>query len=169
MSKNTTTATRLSALESRFDRLEALLVASLEGKSPAKVTSKKATAKKAVQEKAPVRTTKVVENHGQKRRLTFEGGRIVANEPVGKKAKARAAQKAAEKAAAPKYLCKPNRDAYLKAALKQDPEYLEAVQEFHGFTGRNPSVREMASYALDVELEVPGFAIGEGYRNLLGA
>lgn len=148
------------------------LVAHLGTETPArtkaapKKAAKKAPAQKAAPKKPAERTSRVVKNGGQKRLLTFEGGRIVSNEPYGKKAKKRAAEKAAQAEAKGQALSSKSRKAYIAAAMKQDEEYLEAIAEHFGFTGRNPSTREVAFYALDVELEVPGFHIGEGYRSL---
>lgn len=163
--------------------------AKVTGKSPAKKALTKKAAPKARKVSTEPRTERVSLVNGNVRVITREAGRIVSNR-AATKAEAKAAGlkgKTAKKVTAKpaksapakgkktakvteRFLSKPARLDYIAAALEQDEEYLDAIREHFGLEGKAlPSVRQCAFYALDVQLDVPGFAIGSGYRDMFAA
>lgn len=83
----------------------------------------------------------------------------------GKKASKSKPASSTGKPSTTKFLCSANRKAYIEAAMTQDNEYLDAIREHFNLGDKiNPSTFQCAKYALEVELEVPGYEIGEGNR-----
>lgn len=177
-----TTNTRLTAIENTLAALVAHLgiddsASTTKASTGTKASTKVAKPAKARKTKAAKPVTKVTEArnervtvvNGQKRLIVRENGKIVQNLPYGKKAKKAAEAKARQQAevkAAGEFLKSSTRKAYIVAAMKQDEEYLEAIREHFDLGEVNPSARQCAFYALDVDLEVPGFQIGLGWRKL---